>query len=181
MEWGNRIHQCKGFLRIVSVRAGQANRERHAPSVANQMTLAPALGPICGIRTGLIPAVHRADGTTVYNRPRPINLVVAREPIQQREVDRSEVPASCQSRNRRQHVIPDPHPSSCGSICQGMPLRRTKTMPVRHARSGTRGLPPFGRRGGIGRNGSTRSHNGSGSSAAAIPVHVTAPPRVKLL
>lgn len=38
-------------------------------------------------------------------------------------------------------------------------------MPVRHARSGTRGLPPFGRRGGIGRNGSTRSHNGSGSSA----------------
>ncbi len=26
---------------------------------------------------------------------------------------------------RRQHVIRDPHPSSCGSICQGMPLRRT--------------------------------------------------------
>jgi hypothetical protein len=47
-----------------------------------------------------------------------------------------------QSRRRRQHVIPDPQPSSCGSICQGMPLRRTNRMPVRHARSETRGRPP---------------------------------------
>jgi hypothetical protein len=69
-------------------------------------------------------------------------------------------PPVCQSRRRRQHVIPDPHPSSCGSICQGMPLRRTKTMPVRHARSETRGRPPLGRRGRIGKSGSTRSHNG---------------------
>jgi hypothetical protein len=46
---------------------------------------------------------------------------------------RSHMPACCQSRTRRQHVIPDPHPSSCGSICQGMPRRRTKRMPVRHA------------------------------------------------
>jgi hypothetical protein len=35
--------------------------------------------------------------------------------------------ACCQSRRRRQHVIPDPHPNCCGSICQGIPLRRTKT------------------------------------------------------
>jgi hypothetical protein len=41
-------------------------------------------------------------------------------------------------------------------------------MPVRHARSETRGRPPCGRCGAIGKNGSTRSHNGSGSSAAAI-------------
>jgi hypothetical protein len=81
---------------------------------------------------------------------------------------RSQTPARCQSRRRRQHVIPDPHPSSCGSICQGMPLRRTKTMPVRHARSETRGRPPCGRRGRIGKKGSTRSHNRSGSNAAAI-------------
>src|SRR5262249_22271328 len=81
---------------------------------------------------------------------------------------RSQTPARCQSRRRRQHVIPDPHPSSGGSICQGMPLRRTKTMPVRHARSETRGRPPCGRRGRIGKKGSTRSHNRSGSNAAAI-------------
>ena len=52
-------------------------------------------------------------------------------------------------------------------------------MPMRHARSETRGRPPFGRRGGVGKNGSTRSHNGSGSSAAAIPVHATSPTRIR--
>jgi hypothetical protein len=80
---------------------------------------------------------------------------------------------------RRQHVIPEPHSSSCGSICQQMPLRRTNKMPVRHARSEMRGRPPFGRRGAVGKNGSTRSHNGSGSSAAAIPVHATSPARIR--
>jgi hypothetical protein len=71
-------------------------------------------------------------------------------------------------KRRRQHVIPDLHPSSGGSICHGMPVRRTKTMPVRHARSETRGRPPFGR-GRICKNGWTRSHNASGSSVAPIP------------
>ena len=51
------------------------------------MALAPALGPIGGIRTGLVTAVYRADATTVHDGPRPINLVVAREPIQERKVD----------------------------------------------------------------------------------------------
>jgi hypothetical protein len=37
-------------------------------------------------------------------------------------------------------------------------------MPMRHARSETRGRPPFGRDGAGGRSGSTRSHNASGSS-----------------
>ena len=77
---------------------------------------------------------------------------------------RRHTPAWCQSRSRRQHVIPEPQPNSCGNICHGMPLRRTKRIPLRHARSGTRGVPRFARCTGIGRNGSTRSHNASGSS-----------------
>jgi hypothetical protein len=81
-ERGNRIHQREGFLRVVPVCAGQSHSERYAPPVANQMTLAPALGPIGGIWTGLVSAVHRADAPTVHDRPRPINLAVAREPIQ---------------------------------------------------------------------------------------------------
>ena len=78
----NRIDQRQGLLRVVPIGSRQANGEGHAAPVANQMTLAPALGPIGGIRTGLVSALHRADGTTVYDGPRPINLAVAREPIQ---------------------------------------------------------------------------------------------------
>jgi hypothetical protein len=51
------------------------------------MTLAPALGPINGSWTRLVTAVDRADGTTVHDRSRPINLIVSSEPIQQREVN----------------------------------------------------------------------------------------------
>jgi len=70
-------------------------------------------------------------------------------------------------------------PSSCASICQEMPLRRTKTIPVRHAGSGTRGRPPFGRGGELGRSGSTRSHSASGISGTAIPS--TLPPIDRLM
>jgi hypothetical protein len=70
------------------------------------------------------------DADVVFHVGRDGNLDVAREPIQGRIVDqwiRSHPPARCQSRKRRQHVIPDPHLSSCGSLCQGIPLRRTKS------------------------------------------------------
>ena len=179
MQRGNRIHQRQSSLRVVPVRAGQAHGERYAAPVANQMALAPALGPIGGIRTGLVTAVHRADATTVHDRARPINWSSRASQSSSAKWIRSNTPACCQSCSRRQHVIPDPHPSSRGSICHGIPLRRTKTIPVRHARFETRGRPPFGRRGGIGKNGSTRSHNGSGSSATAMAVHATSPTRIK--
>ena len=87
LQRGNRIDQRQGFLRVVPIRAGQTHGERHASPVAKQMALASALGPISWIRPSLVPAVHRADGTTVHDRPGPINLIVAREPIQQRKVD----------------------------------------------------------------------------------------------
>ena len=87
VQRGNRIHQRQGFLRVVPIRAGQTHGERHASPVANQMTLAPALGPIGRVRTSLVTAMHGADGTTVHDRSRPINLIVSSEPIQQREVN----------------------------------------------------------------------------------------------
>ena len=179
VQRGNCIQQRQGFLQVVTVRAGQANRERHAPPVVDQMTLAPALGPIGRIWTGLVPPyTARMEQLSTTARDQSIWPSRASQSSSAKWI-RSHTPASCQSRSRREHVIPDPHPSSCESICQGMRLRGTKTMPERHARSETRGLPPFGRRGGIGKNGSTRSHNGSGSSAAAIPLHNTSPKRIR--
>ena len=83
----NRIDQRQSFLRVVAIRAGETYGERHASPVANQMTLAPALGPIGRVRTSLVTAMHGADGTTVHDRPRPINLILSSEPIQQREVN----------------------------------------------------------------------------------------------
>lgn len=110
LEWKNRIHQRQRLLRVVSVGASQANRERHGPPVADQMTLAPALGPISGIWTGLVTAVDRADGNNCPRPPRPINLVGAREPVQQRKV----------------HQIPNARPLP---IAQAPPARHPRPAP----------------------------------------------------
>ena len=87
VQRGNRIDQRQGFLRVVPIRAGETYGERHASPVANQMALAPPLRPIGRVRTSLVTAMYRADGTAVHNRSRPINLIVSSEPIQQREVN----------------------------------------------------------------------------------------------
>jgi hypothetical protein len=79
--------QRQGLLRVAPIRAGQTHGERHASPVANQMALAPPLRPIGGIRTSMVTTMHRADGTAVHDRSRPINLILSSEPIQQREVN----------------------------------------------------------------------------------------------
>jgi hypothetical protein len=79
-------------------------------------------------------------------------------------------PARCQSRKRRQHVMPLPQPSSWGSISQGMPLLKTNTMPVSAARSVmVRGLPPLGLDRSRGKKGATISHNLSLINGVLIP------------
>jgi hypothetical protein len=78
-------------------------------------------------------------------------------------------PARCQSRNRRQQVIPLPQPISCGSISQGMPLLRTKRMPVSAARSERHGRPRvLVRAGGGGRSGSINSQSASSTNCRAM-------------
>lgn len=72
---------------------------------------------------------------------------------------RCQTPAVCHSLSRRQQVIPLPQPISLGSISQGMPLRRTNRIPVRAARSDTRGRPPFGRGFSEGNKGAICSHS----------------------
>jgi hypothetical protein len=78
-------------------------------------------------------------------------------------------PRRCQSRSRRQQVTPEPQPISWGRSSQGMPLRRTKTIPVKHARSSTGGRP---RLPGLalwrGSRGWTASHSSSGTRGPGI-------------
>jgi hypothetical protein len=63
-----------------------------------------------------------------------------------------------------------PQPNSLGSICHGIPLRSTNRMPVRQARSFTRGRPLCGSGSEGGRSGSIKPHNASGTSVAAMEV-----------
>ncbi len=82
---------------------------------------------------------------------------------------RSHTPASCQSRRRRQQVIPLPQPISAGSISQGMPVCSTNRIPAKAARLDRRGLPPFGFSGSGGSRGSMFCQSSSLTNCFAMP------------
>jgi len=51
----DRINQCEGLLRVVTIGPGEVNGQRNSASVANQMTLAAELRSVGGIGTRLKP------------------------------------------------------------------------------------------------------------------------------
>ena len=84
-------------------------------------------------------------------------------------VSAAQTPATCQSRSRRQQLIPDPQPISAGSISQGRPDFSTNKMPVSAARSESRGRPPFGFGRSRGSSGSIAAQRSSGTRGFAMP------------
>jgi hypothetical protein len=83
----DRIYQGRGLLRVVPVRTRQTHSEGYAAPVADHMTLAPALRSVGGIGPRQIATMHRPHGAAIEDGPRPIDLAIASEPIQQRKVD----------------------------------------------------------------------------------------------
>ncbi len=82
----------------------------------------------------------------------------------------SQTPAFCQSRSRRQQVMPLPQPISKGRSCQAIPVLSTKRIPVNVARSEI-GLRPgnFLRRALGGSKGWITDHSESSTSGFAMP------------
>lgn len=77
-------------------------------------------------------------------------------------------PASCQSRSRRQQVMPEPQAISRGRYSQGMPVFSTNRMPVSALRFSIGGRPPLGYVRGGGRMGSIAFQSSSVSSGLAM-------------
>jgi hypothetical protein len=94
---------------------------------------------------------------------------------------RSQIPACRQSPERRQQVMPEPQPKCFGSIGQRMPLRSTKRIPVRQARSDTRGRPPCGFSMQAGRSGRIKLHSAYETSSAAIKIPPSRGPDARIV
>src|SRR5215210_2345745 len=154
--------------RVVDVRCGEHYRKWDTPSVGHSMALGALLSFIRRIHSGFCaPLLAGMEAESREARSQSIWSAFPRRPSKMR-CSLSHTPASFHSLRRRQQVMPDPQPISWGSISQGMPLFRTKTMPVRAARSSMRGLPPWGFGGSGGRSASMVSHNSSVTSSLAM-------------
>jgi hypothetical protein len=96
------------------------------------MTFAAQRGPVGWIRSGLAP--RKLPGSNC----RPRRPATNQSP---RSAPASPALASHVTAASRSCPNPSQFP---GGISQGIPLRRTNRIPVRQARSGKRGLPPWG-------------------------------------
>ena len=156
--------------RIVDIGACQADCERNAAAVRDEVPLRAGFRSISRVSaclgspfTALIADESRAAHSQVMRFWRPSSSRIACQRA-------SQTPQVCQSLSRRQQVTPEPQPISWGSHSQGMPVRKTKRMPVMTARLEILGLPPLGFGGSGGRMGSMMSQSASGSSGLAKSV-----------
>ena len=174
---GDGIQQQLEDLRVVAIGSSQERGKREAAPLDHNMALRARFAPIRWIRAdGVAPLLA---GMLALSREARLQSMRSVSPRRSRSVwcSRSHTPASCQSRKRRQHVTPEPQPSSCGSISHGMPDLSTKMIPLKAARSETRGRPPLGLGGSGGSSGATRAHNSSLTRGVLMPQVYHAPPR----
>ena len=140
----NAIQQIFQDLGVVNVSGRQQQAQRNALSIDEKMMLRARFAFVCRVGAGLgAPFLAATVAESTATRLQSISPALPNFSNSER-CSRCQTPAFCHSWRRRQQVMPLPQPISWGSISQGMPLRRTNKMPVRAARSGTRGRPPFG-------------------------------------
>ena len=155
---------------VMHIGCRQQDAQRQALGIGAKMMFAARLAAVGRVRPGLKPpktARTLLESTTARDQS-----------IRSAACNRrssswwsfSQTPAFCQSRKRRQQVMPLPHPNSCGRSCHAMPLLSTNKIPVNAARSGTRWRPGnLGRRCCFGSSGPMISHNESVTNGFAIP------------
>lgn len=162
------VDQRDRLLGVMHVRAGLNQRQGRPLAITGDMTFRTVLPAIRGIGASLLPP--KSARTEQLSKITLDQSMASAKPSSSSNTRHTccQTPATCQSRSRRQQVIPLPHPSSGGSNSQAHPVRATNRMPVSACRSGTRGRPPFGFGGSSGKSGSMRFHNSSVSSGLAI-------------
>jgi hypothetical protein len=159
----HRVHQRQQLRDVVPVGGRQLRRKRNPLAVSENVMFRPRLTAIGWVRSSFFPPRSaRMEELSAMARARS-NWPRWRNSASSPACRRFQTPARCQRTRRRQQVLPDPHPISFGSICHGKPLRKTNRIPVKTARSGTRGRPIAlnRRRGGFGNSGSIRRQNAS--------------------
>jgi hypothetical protein len=159
---------------IIHVGGREQVREWNALALDGHMVFAAWFAPIRRVRAGLIaPPLARTLALSTLARDQSMASRAPKRSSSTR-CSRCHTPARCQSRRRRQQVMPLPQPISWGSHSHGIPVCRTKMIPVSAARSGSRGRPPWGLGGSGGNSGATTVQSSSLTIGFAIhPVYHT--------
>jgi hypothetical protein len=168
----NRVHQRQELGHVVPIRLRNTDRKGNPLSFGDDVVFRAFFPAIRGVRPRFCPpntALTEELSTTA--REKSI-LLAPRSRARSTSWIFCHTPCSCHLRRYRQQLIPEPHPNSCGSISQGIPLRNTYRIPIR-ARRRSIGLRPGLRylRGlGGGSNGSISFHKPSETRSSTFIV-----------
>lgn len=163
-------HERLQLAAVMHVGRRQLNAQRQALGIGAKMMFAARFAAVRRVGPGLKPpkrARTLLESTTA--RDQSIWSVACKRRSSS-WWSFSKTPAFCQSRSRRQQVMPLPQPNSCGRSCHAIPLLSTNKMPVSAARSKTRWRPGnLARRFFCGSSGWMISHNESATNGFASP------------
>ncbi len=146
--------------RVVAVGTRDRDGQRNAARVYDDVPLRPEFAPVRRVGAGFLAprgletlaASRLARSQSIWSCSRKRRSIA--------RCSCSHTPSACQSRSRRQQVMPLPKPSSLGRYSHGMPVCRTYRMPFNAARSSTvRRRPPLGDGVNSGISGSNAAHN----------------------
>ena len=166
---GHRVDEREQLRNVRPIGGRQVRDERNAGRVGEEVVFTPQL---YGDRLGSVqfrPA-QRADRRTVDHPPHEVSLVAPAQFGEQPFVDPLPDPGLLPGHKAAPADGARAAPHFPWSMFQGMPLRRTKRMPVSTARSGI-GLRPAYRRwreGRAGKTGSIRAHRASSSKGVVM-------------
>lgn len=157
-----RIEQGQQLGDIVPVAAGEPDSHRGAVGISDHVVLRARPGTVDRARAGFGPPRRACRCEPSITARDQSSFPAWCSSVSNTWWSRSHTPASFQSRSRRQHVIPEPNPSSCGSHSHWIPVCNTNRIPCRHRRS-SNGRRPALRdlRSRTGNRGSNRPHKSS--------------------
>ena len=168
-DCGNTINQRQQLCNVVTVGTCQSHRQRNPIGIGHHMMFRALFAAIRGVWACFRPPkTARTEDESTTAREKSIRSA-CRNLLSNTWWILSHTPAFCQSRKRRQQVIPDPKPISRGRSSQAIPVLRTKSIPLRAAwseigfRPGYRNLRFF-----FGINGSMICHSSSLSICFAM-------------
>lgn len=167
----NGIHDRQQLGDIVGIGRTQSNSERNALRIRNRVVFRATFRPVGGVGAGFFaPFNARTDELSTAARDQSI-CSAPWSRSSNTSWSFCHTPARSHSFRRRQHVIPDPHPISCGRSSHGMPVFNTNRIPASALRLSS-GFRPgfFFRRGFTGINGSMISHNLSSTRGLVMPL-----------
>ena len=171
----NAVDQGQQLGDIVAVGLGKNDRQGNALGIREEVVFRACFTAIGWVRSSFFPpCTARTEELSATARAKS-SLSAWRNFASNTRCSSPQTPACCQSRSRRQQVIPDPQPISCGNLSHGMPDCGTNNIPVSTRRSESGRRPGYRlRRRRRGNRGSITAHHRSstnGFDIALAPGH----------